>query len=247
MRFSDAFLRQVRDRVSIAEYAGRKLSWHRKSRPAAGDYWACCPFHQEATPSFHVLDAKGIYKCFGCGEKGDVFTLAMKLEGYNFPEAVSQMAERAGMALPVDEHEDKGEADRRKRLYACVARAGKLYADALYAREGAEARAYLKARGIDSDVCRQFGIGYAPGGYTWTIEHLKAEGFGVGEILEAGLARDGERGPIDTFRERVTFEINDSGGKLVAFGARTLKKDDKAKYINSPETPLYSKSRVLYR
>ena len=132
MRFSDAFLRQVRDRVSIADYAGRRLSWHKqKSRPSAGDYWACCPFHQEKSPSFHVLDQKGIFNCFGCGEKGDVFTLAMKLEGLSFPEAVSQMAERAGMETPKDDYEDRGDNDRRKRLYQITTRTAKLYADAL--------------------------------------------------------------------------------------------------------------------
>ena len=119
MRFSDSFLRQVRDRVSIAEYAGRKLAFdQRKSKPATGDFWACCPFHQEKSASFHVLDRKGIFNCFGCGEKGDVFSLAMKLEGLSFPEAVAQMAERAGMALPVDEMEDRGASDARRRLLA---------------------------------------------------------------------------------------------------------------------------------
>src|SRR5262249_61386106 len=113
MRFTDAFLRQVRDRVSIADFAGRRLAWDkRKSRPAAGDFWACCPFHQEKSASFHVLDAKGIFNCFGCGEKGDVFTLAMKLEGLNFPEAVERIAELAGMELPKDDFADRGEDAR---------------------------------------------------------------------------------------------------------------------------------------
>src|SRR5262249_57551657 len=117
MRFTDTFLRQVRDRVSIADYAGRRLAWDkRKTRPAAGDFWACCPFHQEKSASFHVLDQKGIFNCFGCGEKGDVFGLAMKLEGLSFPEAVERLAEYAGMELPKDAQEDPGETDRRQRL-----------------------------------------------------------------------------------------------------------------------------------
>ncbi|MES1200285.1 MAG: DNA primase [Pseudomonadota bacterium] len=250
MRFTDTFLRQVRDRVSIADYASRKLAWDkRKTRPAAGDFWACCPFHQEKSSSFHVLDAKGIYKCFGCDAKGDVFTLAMKLEGLSFPEAVAEMAERAGMELPKDEGEDRGDAERRKRLYAAAARAAKLYADALRSREGAAARDYLKGRGFDAELCTRFGIGYAPGGYTWLIDKLRGEGFSFEELIEAGLARDSEDGrrPIDTFRDRVTFEITDAGGKIIAFGGRALQKDAKAKYINSPECALYSKSRVLYR
>src|ERR1700741_3037196 len=150
MRFSDTLLRQVRDRLSIADYAGRRLSFDkRKSRPAAGDYWACCPFHQEKSSSFHILDAKGIFKCFGCGEKGDIITLAMKLEGLSFPEAVERVAELAGMELPKDDFADRGEDARRKLLIQLTARTSRLYSDALGSRDGAEARAYLRSRGFD--------------------------------------------------------------------------------------------------
>lgn len=250
MRFTDTFLRQVRDRVSIADYAGKRMAWDkRKTRASAGDFWACCPFHDEKSSSFHVLDNKGIYKCFGCGEKGDVFTLSMKLEGLSFPEAVKQMAERAGMALPEDDYEDRGDQDRRKRLYQIAARAAKLYADALRSSGGAEARKYLQGRGLGPDEWTRFGIGLAPDEWTWAIDKLKDEGFKLDEIVDAGVARDGEEGKraIDTFRGRVTFEITDPAGKIIGFGGRALAKDAKAKYINSPETPLYSKSRVLYR
>jgi len=250
MRFSDAFLRQVRDRVSIAAYAGKKLSWNaRKTRAAAGDYWACCPFHQEKSASFHVLDAKGIFNCFGCGEKGDVFTLAMKLEGLSFPEAVERVAEYAGVELPKDAQEDRGESDRRKLLMTLMQRAAKLYREGLAAREGRAARDYLKGRGFDADLCDHFGVGYAPDGYTWLIDKLKIEGFALPDLVAVGLAREGEDGrrAIDAFRDRVTFEIGDASGKVIAFGGRALAKDAKAKYINSPETPLYSKSRILYR
>jgi DNA primase len=250
LRFSDTFLRQVRDRVSIAEYAGKRMSWNaRKTRAAAGDYWACCPFHQEKSASFHVLDQKGIFNCFGCGEKGDVFGLAMKLEGLSFPEAVERLAEYAGLELPKESNEDRGESDRRKRLVTLMQRAATLYADALMAREGKAARDYLKGRGFDAELCARFGIGYAPDGYTFLIDKLKTEGYALAELVTAGLARDGEDGrrAIDTFRDRVTFEICDPSGKVIAFGGRALAKDAKAKYINSPETPLYSKGRVLYR
>lgn len=250
MRFSDTFLRQVRDRVSIADYAGRRLTFDkRKSRPSAGDYWACCPFHQEKSSSFHILDAKGIFKCFGCGESGDVFTLSMKLEGLSFPEAVAQMAERAGMALPKDEYEDRGESDHRKRLHQLVARTARLYADALRSSGGAEARRYLQGRGLGAEEWDRFGIGLAPDEWTWAIDKLKSEGFTLEEIVAAGVARDGEEGKraIDTFRGRITFEITDPAGKIIGFGGRALAKDAKAKYINSSETALYSKSRVLYR
>ncbi len=250
MRFSEDFVRQVRDRVSIADYAGRRLTWNKqKTRPSAGDFWACCPFHQEKSPSFHVLDGKGIYKCFGCGEKGDVFSLAMKLEGLSFPEAVSQMAERAGMSLPNDDNEDRGENEHRKRLLLAVARTARLYADALRGPAGASARRYLEGRGIGLEQWEQFGIGLAPGGWTWTLDKLRGEGFTLAEIVGAGLAREGEgeQRAIDTFRDRVTFEIGDPAGKIIAFGGRALDPNARAKYINSPETALFSKGRVLYR
>ncbi len=250
MRFTDTLLRQVRDRVSIADYAGKRLSWHKqKSRPSAGDFWACCPFHQEKSPSFHVLDNKGLFKCFGCGEKGDVFTLAMKLEGLSFPEAVEKFAEIAGVALPKDDYDNRGENDQRKRLYAVTGAAAKLFSAALRSSGGAEARKYLQGRGFGPDECERFSIGFAPDEWTWAIDKLKAEGFTIEEIVQAGVARAGEedKRAIDTFRGRITFEITDTSGKIIGFGGRALAKDAKAKYINSPETPLYSKSRVLYR
>jgi len=250
MRFSDTLLRQVRDRVSIADYAGKRLTWDkRKTRPSAGDYWACCPFHQEKSSSFHVLDQKGIFNCFGCGEKGDVFTLAMKLEGLNFPEAVEKIAEYAGVPLPKDEYEDRGQDDRRKRLFAITARTAKLFADALRSSGGADARKYLQGRGLTPDDWERFGIGLAPDEWTWALDKLKAEGFTQEEIVATGVAREGDEGKraIDTFRGRVTFEITDTSGKIIGFGGRALAKDAKAKYINSPETALYSKGRVLYR
>jgi DNA primase len=250
MRFSDDLLRQIRDRVSIADYAGRRLTWDkRKSRPGAGDFWACCPFHTEKSASFHVLDAKGIFNCFGCGEKGDLFSLAMKLEGLSFPEAVTQMAERAGIALPKDEFEDKTETDHRKRLLSLLSRAAELYRDALRSSGGAEARRYMQGRGLGPDVWDRFGIGLAPDEWTWTLDKLKAEGFSIAECVAAGVAREGEEGKraIDTFRNRITFEIGDPTGRVIGFGGRALAADAKAKYINSPETALYSKSRVLYR
>src|SRR5690606_36260564 len=250
MRFTDTLLRQVRDRVSIADYAGKRLSWHKqKSRPSAGDFWACCPFHQEKSPSFHVLDNKGLFKCFGCGEKGDVFTLAMKLEGLSFPEAVEKFAEIAGVQLPKDDYDNRGENDQRKRLYAVTTTAAKLFSAALRSSGGADARKYLQGRGFGPDEWERFSIGFAPDEWTWAIDKLKAEGFTIEEIVQAGVARQGEddKRAIDTFRGRITFEITDTAGKVIGFGGRALAKDAKAKYINSPETPLYSKSRVLYR
>jgi DNA primase len=250
MRFSESFLRQVRDRASLADYAGRKLAIdRRKSRPGAGDYWACCPFHQEKSASFHIRDRAGTYKCFGCSEGGDIFSLMMHLEGVSFPEAVERAAEMAGMELPQDETEDRGEAQRRKRLYAASAKAAEFFKTTLKSPAGAEARAYLQKRGLGPDVWERFGIGYAPDGWTALMDALRKDGFSLDEISAAGLAYPGEDGrrPVDVFRNRVTFEIQDPGGKVIAFGGRALDKDAKAKYLNSPETALFHKGRSLYR
>ncbi|MDX2236515.1 MAG: DNA primase [Hyphomonadaceae bacterium] len=250
MRFSDAFLRQLRERVSIADYAGKRLAWDkRKSQPAKGDYWACCPFHGEKSPSFHVRDDRGSFHCFGCNESGSTIDLAMKLEGLSFPEAVARLADFAGMALPVDAEEDDGQAQRRRRLYDAAAACAALYRAALLAPEGATARAYLERRGIGPDLWPRFGIGFAPGGWTFALERLTKQGFSAAELADAGLVWPGEAGKraYDVFRDRVTFEIADAGGKVIAFGGRTMKADEPAKYINSPESALFSKGRTLYR
>jgi DNA primase len=251
MRFSDSFLRTLKDRASIADYAGRFVQWdRRKSQPARGDYWAPCPFHGEKTPSFHVRDTLGSFKCFGCGESGGVLDLAMKLEGLSFPEAVERVANFAGLPLPEDDgpRDDAAEA-QRKRLLAIMDQARALYAAALEGAEGREAKAYLERRGLNAAVRAQFGIGFAPGGYTWTIGALAAEGYKLDDLVACGLAYPGEDGkrPVDVFRNRVMFPIEDAQGRVIAFGGRAMEADAKAKYLNSPETALFHKGRTLYR
>ncbi|MBI1252192.1 MAG: DNA primase [Alphaproteobacteria bacterium] len=250
MRFSDAFLRQLRERASIADFAGKKLVWdRRKSQPAKGDYWACCPFHGEKSASFHVRDDRGSYKCFGCGESGSVIDLAMKLEGLSFPEAVARLAEFAGLPLPEADREDAAESQRRRRLFDAAAACAALYRKALGSPDGRAARAYLESRGFGDDLWERFGVGYAPGGWTWAADKLTAQGFTLDELVEAGVATRGADGrrTFDVFRERITFEIADSGGKTIAFGGRAMNPEDKAKYLNSPESALFHKGRTLYR
>ncbi|MGE3303147.1 MAG: DNA primase [Hyphomonadaceae bacterium] len=251
MRFSDSFLRTLKDRASIAAYAGKFLQWdRRKSQPAKGDYWAPCPFHSEKTASFHVRDSQGSYKCFGCGEGGGVLDLAMKLEGLSFPEAVERLAAFAGLTLPVDESpRDEEEERRRKRLYGVLARAQEWFRQQLAAPAGGEARAYLERRGLTAAVQDQVGIGYAPGGWTAGLDALKAAGFTPEEMIAAGLVSpgDGDRRAIDVFRNRVMFPIADAQGRIIAFGGRALDPEAKAKYLNSPDTPLFHKGQNLYR
>lgn len=250
MRRPDWYIKQVRERTSIADYVGKRLLWdRRKSRPAAGDYWSPCPFHTEKTASFHVRDKEGTYKCFGCGEGGDVFKLCQKLEGLDFIEAVDRLARDAGVPLPDESPQEREAMDARARLLRVVAKAHGLYRRALLGPEGAPARAYLESRGFGPDVWEQFGIGFAPDAWTWLIDALGKEGVRREDMLAAGLAREGGRdGAIDLFRNRVLFPICDPQGRVIAFGGRALKTDEKTpKYVNSPESEIYHKGKVLYR
>lgn len=250
MRRPDWYIKQVRERTSIADYAGKRLMWdRRKSRMAAGDYWAPCPFHTEKTASFHVRDKEGVYKCFGCGEGGDVFKLCQKLEGLDFIEAVDRLARDAGIPPPESSPEEERAHDDRTRLLRVVAKAHGLYQRALIGPEGAGARTYLEGRGFGPAVWTQFGIGFAPDGWTWLIDALQRDGVRREDMLAAGLVREGGRdGAIDLFRNRILFPIADAQGRVVAFGGRTLARDDKTpKYVNSSDSDLYHKGRTLYR
>lgn len=248
MRRPDWYVKQVRERTSIANYAGKRLKWDRKSRPQAGDYWAPCPFHTEKSASFHVLDRQGIFKCFGCGESGDVFTLCQKLEGLSFTEAIDKLGSEAGLTPPEASPGERIATDRRGRLFKVMARADALYRKALRGPEGRAARDYLQKRDLGPEVWDQFGIGLAPEGWTWITDALTGEGFTREDIIAAGLAKEGGRsGVIDHFRNRVLFPISDTQGRVIAFGGRALAKDEMAKYVNSPETEIFHKGQTLYR
>jgi len=248
MRRPDWYVKQVRERTSIADYAGKRLKWDRKSRPQAGDYWAPCPFHTEKSASFHVLDRQGIFKCFGCGESGDVFTLCQKIEGLSFVEAIDKLGADAGMTPPEATPGERQATDRRGRLLKLLARVDELYRKALLGPEGRAARDYLEKRDLGPEVWAQFGMGLAPDAWTWAIDLLTKDGFTREEMIAAGIAKEGGRnGAIDVFRNRVLFPICDSQGRTIAFGGRALAKDEPAKYLNSPETEVFHKGSVLYR
>lgn len=249
MRFSEDFLRELRERVAIADYAGKRLVWDkRKSLPAKGEYWACCPFHAEKSASFHVRAQQNSYYCFGCHAKGSVIDLAMRLEGLSFPEAVARLAEHAGMATPQASGAEAAAGEHRRRLLAAMGAAGELYRAALAGPQAEAARAYLLGRGLDRETWAQFGLGLAPDGWRFLLDRLTQAGFTQAELIEAGLVKQGEgRKPFDFFRNRIMFPIADAQGRTIAFGARTLEKDNPAKYLNSPETPLFHKGSSLYR
>ena len=250
MRRPDWYIKQLRDRLSIADYAGKRLAWdRRKSRPSAGDYWAPCPFHTEKTASFHVRDKEGVYKCFGCGEGGDIFKLCQSLEGVDFVGAIDLLAIEAGMPPPESSPGAQHAHDARARLMRVVAKAHALYQRALLGPEGGAARAYLENRGLGPDAWKQFDIGLAPDNWTWLIDALSKDGVRREDLLATGLAREGGRsGAIDLFRNRIMFPIADAQGRVIAFGGRTLSTDKETpKYVNSSDSEIYHKGRTLYR
>jgi len=249
MRFSDGFLDEIRQRLPIHEVVGEHVLWDkRKSQPGRGDYWACCPFHGEKTPSFHADDRKGIYHCFGCGVTGDHFRFLTEKAGMSFPEAVEKLAGMAGVPMPARDEQEERQAESRRSLYDVMEVATAYFQAALAHNIGARARGYLFERGVSPQAQQRFRIGYAPDSRNGLKEHLAANGVSAQEMLDTGLVavRDGDPLPYDRFRNRVMFPISDFRGRVIAFGGRALSADVPAKYLNSPETPLFQKRLVLY-
>jgi DNA primase len=249
MRFPPSFLDDIRARVPISAIVGRRVSWDkRKSNPGRGDFWACCPFHGEKTPSFHAEDRKGRYHCFGCGASGDHFRFLVECEGLSFPDAVAQLAAEAGLPLPARDADSERREAERASLHEIMEKAATFFEATLQGPEGGRARAYLRERGLSPEIQKRFRIGYAPASRNALKEHLASAGISHEQMIEAGLLVAGEDIPVsyDRFRDRVIFPIGDFRGRIIAFGGRALGADAQPKYLNSPETPLFHKSHVLY-
>lgn len=241
----DSFVEQVRERVDIAELIGKYVALQK-----AGKEWkACCPFHEEDTPSFYVVPDKRFFKCFGCGESGDAFNFLMKHKGHNFPDAVRAVAEQMGMEVPRDEARSRRE-DRNRPLIEALSFAEDFYHRTLLETEEAEAaRTYLKGRGLDEDTVRRFRLGYAPDSWRALRDAANAHGISDDVLRAAGLVKDSERSrePFDRQRARITFPIRDARNRTVGFSGRILEARDGApKYLNTPETAVFQKGRTLY-
>ena len=249
MRFSPAFLDEICDRVPISAVVGTRVTWDRKKTNASrGDWWACCPFHGEQTPSFHCEDRKGRYHCFGCGVSGDHFRFLTDLDGLSFPEAVERIAEMAGVPMPARDPEAERREKDRAGLHEVMELATGFFEARLQAPDGARARAYLRERGLAVSTQQAFRLGYAPESRNALKEFLAGKGVGKAEIEACGLTYFGDDIPVsyDRFRDRVMFPIPDLRGRIIAFGGRALSSDQPAKYLNSPETRLFHKGNVLY-
>src|SRR3954447_26098131 len=239
MRFTPQFLDELRARLSVSEVVGKRV----KLKKAGREWKGLSPFQQEKTPSFYVNDQKGFYHDFSSGKHGDIISFMMETEGLPFAEAVERLANMAGMALPAATPDAARHEQRRKTLYDVMELAAKFFADTLASRFGAKARGYLADRAISPATQLHFRIGYAPNERFALKEHLGNAGVPVEDMVEAGLlvAADDIPVPYDRFRDRVMFPITDMRGRVIAFDGRALEKDVSAKYLNSPETPLFHK------
>jgi DNA primase len=244
MRFTPQFLDELRARLPVSEVVGRRV----KLRKAGREWKGLSPFNQEKTPSFFVNDQKAMWFDFSSGKNGNIFDFLMLTEGVSFPEAVERLAQQAGVPLPVMTREAQAQEERRKTLHEVLDLAAKYFEATLASRAGARGRGYLLDRGIHAPTQLRFRLGYAPGEQYALKEHLGAAKVPVADMIEAGLLVSGDdiAVPYDRFRDRVMFPITDWRGRVIAFGGRALEKDVSAKYLNSPETPLFHKGATLY-
>src|ERR1700674_805453 len=245
MAEAGSFAERVKQQADIVRVVGEYV----QLKKAGQNFRGLCPFHSEKTPSFNVHATRQIYHCFGCGKGGDVFNFVMEMEKCEFPEAIRIVAEKCGIPMPRKKErspEERNENQQRGALVEMHREAQAFFVKQLErALEGKAARAYLEDRGLDKDAITQFGIGYAPSGGDVLLRVLKAK-YAEKLLAESGLvARDQSGRLFNRFRRRITFPIANESGKIVAFGCRALG-DDQPKYLNSPETPIYSKSNVLY-
>lgn len=244
MYYSDELVEEVRSRSDIVDVIGRYV----KLQKRGSNHIGLCPFHNEKTPSFSVSQSKQIYKCFGCGESGNVYTFVMKYENYTFPEAVKSLADSAGIALPEVEYskEAREREDKRNRLLELNKEAAKYFYFQLRAPQGEKGLKYLTERKLSDETMKKFGLGYSNITSDDLANYLKSKGYEEQDIVDAGLASFDERfGFHDKFWNRVMFPISDMNHKVIGFGGRVMG-DAKPKYLNSQETLIFDKSRNLY-
>jgi DNA primase len=245
-RIRDEDIAVVRERSPIDEVVGEYLQLR---NAGGGSLKGLCPFHDEKTPSFNVTPARGLWYCFSCADGGDVIKFVEKIDNLPFPEAIERLAARAGIELRYEQggHVPGQEQSQRRRLLEAHKAAADFYAERLHEADAQPAREFLSERGFELADAGRFGVGYSPAEWEALTRHLRGRGFTDAELMAGGLASQGRRGPVDRFRGRLMWPVRDLTGDVIAFGARKLADDDQGpKYLNTPETPLFKKSSVLY-
>jgi len=240
----DIIKEQIKEATDILSVIGQFVTLKKRG----ANWLGLCPFHTEKTPSFNVHPTRQFFHCFGCGKGGDVFSFLMEHEGWSFPEALKYCADRAGIRLPTRDDHDDERSTQRRAMQAALSLADAVYRRTLFSPEGNAALDYLHQRGFEDAVLKTSGVGYAPNSYDRLLKAAKAQGISEKALQAAGLIGISQKSgqPYDRFRNRVTFPIQSLSGHTVAFGARALAADDEPKYLNSPETDLYHKGRILY-
>ena len=237
-------IEEVKSRVNIADVVGEYVSLKNAS---VGSLKGLCPFHDEKSPSFNVRPMQGFYHCFGCGEGGDVYKFLQQMESISFYEAVEKLAARVGFELTYEDGGPAADQGQRSRILEANIAAATFYQSQLMTDDAIPGRDFLKGRGFDKAAAEQFGIGFAPKGWSNLTDHLKKLGFTIDELVAAGLATKSDRGAYDKFRGRLIWPIRDSTSQVIGFGARKLFEDDQGpKYLNTSDTLVYHKSAVLY-
>lgn len=244
MKIPEHIIEQVRQRSDIVEIIGESVQLKKSGRSFVG----LCPFHQDRKPSMNVSPDLQIFKCFSCGKGGNVFTFMTDFHRLTFIEALKLLAAKAGIVLPDEDKPDTGEYNRLEAAYKTLLAASKFFSNTLNLSEGKEALKYFKKRGFQQKLIEDFALGYAPDSWTSLLAELKKQGFSESAMEDTGLIlrRDDNKSPYDRFRARAMFAIHDVSGRVVGFGARQMKDDGQAKYINSPQSLVYDKSKVLY-
>ncbi|UGB37834.1 DNA primase [Frateuria soli] len=240
-RIPDSFIDELLARVDIVDVIERRVPLKKAGR----EWTACCPFHNERTPSFYVSPAKQFFHCFGCGAHGSAVKFLMDYERLEFPDAVEELAQAVGLTVPREGGREAAPREDKTDLYALLDNAARWYETEL--PRSAEAQAYCRKRGLDAETIARFRLGWAPAGYDGLIKALGGTDRRMQLLTEAGMVATGERGHrYDRFRERLMFPILDRRGRVIAFGGRVLGSDQGPKYLNSPETPLFHKGRELF-
>lgn len=243
----DGFVDDLKARVRLSDVVSRRVKLKKQGQGLVG----LSPFQNEKTPSFYVYDDKGFYKCFSSGKGGDVIKFVQETERVDFIDAIKRIAEIAGIEIPKPTVKDQEAYDRKVRLMSACEIACKFFEQKLTSVAGSEAREYLKERGLSPNSWKKYRLGYAPDGWRHTLDYLKSLNYSTKELVEAGLVKekteDNKKSTYDVFRNRIMFPIENTSGKVIAFGARALRADEKPKYLNSPDGPLFHKSEVLYR
>lgn len=237
-KYDNSFTDELRQRLSLVDVISRRIQLTKKGQ----NYWGCCPFHNEKTPSFSVNEEKGFYHCFGCGEHGDIISFTMKSENIDFKEAIKELADMAGIKMPEYKVKSKAQIEAEENYFQITEKATQIYQDLLYQDIGKHALEYIKNRGFSDDMIKKYRIGYAPKN---NIISARFNNIKIDKLTATGLVRIGDYGPYDFFRDKLMFPIFNAHGQIVAFSGRSLDGSE-PKYINTTDTELFHKRQTIF-